>query len=500
MSSTPRLTTAALVASILAVSPLLADDSAATIATLLKRIEDLEKKVSVLEHPQPAASDATSPAIHDLQQQVKVLSRKNELDNEVATEKARTAPVVTMNGQGFQIRSADTNFIVKIRGLLQADSRWFIQNGGGTPSETFLLRRARLMSEGTFFRDFDYQLVTEFGGGSSTAQSPSILDANVSYRVAPWLSVKGGKFKSPVGLEVLQQDRDRSFVESAFPTQLIPNRDLGVQVSGDLFDGRLSYAAAVLNGTADNSNANNTDVEGKKEAAGRLFAQPFVGSSHDWIRGLGFGVGGSYGTEETAANLPNGGKGTYVTDSQQTWFTYKSGIAGDTTGAVTDGTHWRVTPQGYYYYGPFGLLGEYVISDQRYRAGNGTAAVPFKFATLNNTAWQVAVSYVLTGEDASYKGVSPRHNLSLTDHTWGALELVARYSELDIDRAAFNGFADPTKSARDAHEIVVGLNWYPNRIFRASVNYTLTDYDGGNGATGNKHSENVILTRFQVAF
>jgi phosphate-selective porin OprO/OprP len=281
---------------------------------------------------------------------------------------------------------------------------------------------------------------------------------------------------------------------------LIPNRDLGVQVSGDLFDGRLSYAAALLNGTADNTSANNTDIEGKKEAAARLFTHPFAGSSHDWIRGLGFGVGGSYGTAENAGNLPNGGKGTYVTDSQQTWFTYKSTVAGDTTGAVTDGTHWRGTPQGYSYYGPFGLLGEYVISDQRYRAGNGTAAVPFKFATLDNTAWQVAVSYVLTGEDASYKGVSPRHNLSLTDHTWGALELVARYSELDIDRAAFNGFADPAKSARDAHEVVVGLNWYPNRIFRASVNYTLTDYDGGNGATGNKHSENVILTRFQVAF
>ena len=507
MNTTSRLTATTVLASLLASSALGADDQSVTIATLLKRIEELEHKVAGLEHPSTApvvtaapSAVAQDPAVKDLQQQVKVLKRENELTAEAAAEKAKSTPVVTLGGQGFQVRSADTNFVFRLRGLVQADSRWLIQNGGASPSETFLLRRARLISEGTFYRDFDFQIVSEFGGGNATAQSPAILDANLSYRIAPSFAVKAGKFKSPVGLEVLQADRDRSFIESGFPTQLIPNRDLGVQVSGDLFDGRLSYAAAVLNGTADGSNANNTDIEGKKEAAGRLFSHPFATSDREWLQNLGFGLGVSYGNAETASNLPNGGKGTYITDSQQAWFTYKSTVAGDTTGVVTDGPHWRLSPQGYYYFGSFGLLGEYVVSDQRYRAGNGTAAIPFKFSTLDNTAWQVAVSYVLTGESPSYKSVTPRHNLNLAEGTWGAFEVVARYSELDIDRGAFSGYADPTKSARDAHAITLGLNWFPNRTFRASVNYTLTEYDGGNGATRNKHSENLILTRFQVAF
>jgi hypothetical protein len=86
---------------------------------------------------------------------------------------------------------------------------------------------------------------------------------------------------------------------------------------------------------------------------------------------------------------------SYLTDGQQTFFSYTNNV-------VASGTHWRLSPQGYYYWGPFGLLGEYVISDQEVRKG----AVK---ADIQNTAWQVAAGWVLTGEDASYAGVTPRH-------------------------------------------------------------------------------------------
>ncbi len=47
----------------------------------------------------------------------------------------------------------------------------------------------------------------------------------------------------------------------------------------------------------------------------------------------------------------------YTTDGQQKFFTYNKNVN-------ATGVHWRLSPQTYYYYGPFGLLGEYVISDQ----------------------------------------------------------------------------------------------------------------------------------------
>ena len=98
-----------------------------------------------------------------------------------------------------------------------------------------------------------------------------------------------------------------------------------------------------------------------------------------------------------------------------------------------NGTHWRISPQAYYYYGPFGLLGEYVISDQQ------VATPPAKNVDLQNTAWEVSGSWLLTGEDASYSGITPRHNFDPRNNQWGAWQVVARYAELNIDRRRFNG-------------------------------------------------------------
>ena len=52
---------------------------------------------------------------------------------------------------------------------------------------------------------------------------------------------------------------------------------------------------------------------------------------------------------------------------------------------------------------------------------------------FTNTAWQLAASWVLTGENASFRGVVPRKSLSLGEGTFGAFELAARYNQLDID-------------------------------------------------------------------
>jgi hypothetical protein len=161
------------------------------------------------------------------------------------------------------------------------------------------------------------------------------------------------------------------------------------------------------------------------------------------------------------AGLPSTTGGTlpgYFTDGQQQFFAYNP-----TGGAVVvaDQDHWRISPQAYYYYGPFGLLGEYAISDQAVRR---TGVAPFSSAHLENTAWDVSASWVLTGEDATFAGgVIPRHPFNPAQGDWGALQLVGRYAELSIDSAAFPLFSDPTTSARSAAAWSAGLNWYLNR-------------------------------------
>jgi phosphate-selective porin OprO/OprP len=441
----------------------------------------------------PARADATSDAINELKQQiqeldqkVRVLERQKELDTEAADAKAKEAPRITIGNAGLSAASGDSNFVFQLHGLLQVDNRTFFHDNDNhgraiQGNDTFLLRRARPIFSGTVYKDFDFMFVPDFGGSSV-----QIFDAYLNYRYAPWLQLRAGKFKVPVGLEQLQSDPVTFFNERALPTALLPNRDIGFQLWGDVANGRISYAAGVFNGVGDGRSTANADFEDHREVAGRLFFQPFKGTSVTALQGLGFGVGGSFGnTFSNATGLPS----AYLTDGQQQLFTYTNGV-------VASGNHWRVSPQGYYFKGPFGFLGEYVISDQQVRKGAAKA-------TLQNTAWQIAGSWVITGEDASYTGLTPKHPFDPRGGHWGAFQLVARYSDLDLDNAAFPIFANPATSASEAKEWSVGLNWYLNKNIRVNTSYSQTEFEGNinrSAATVVRQPEQVVFTRLQLAF
>jgi phosphate-selective porin OprO/OprP len=191
-------------------------------------------------------------------------------------------------------------------------------------------------------------------------------------------------------------------------------------------------------------------------------------------------------TNTSSTGLTSG----YTTDGQQKFFTYTNNVVGN-------GTHWRVSPQGYYYWGPLGLMAERTISDQQV-----TRALPnpVQSADLQHKAWQVSGSVVLTGEAASYTGVTPKHNFDPLKGQWGAVQAVARYAELHIDPNAFPYFANPGASASAARAWAVGFNWYLNRNVRVNASYSHTHFDGGSSGVVTRQSEQVFFTRMQLAF
>ena len=426
--------------------------------------------------------------IQELDQKVRILEREREIDQDSAATVAKTAPKVSLGASGFNFSSADSNFVAQLHGLVQFDSRSFFSDGGVNGNDGFLLRRARPIFSGTVFRDFDYQFTPDFGG--STVQ---IQDAYLNYRYSPWFQVQAGKFKSPVGLEHLQSDPVTLFNERSLVSALVPNRDLGLQIKGDISGGVASYAVGIFNGGTDyNGTTVNSSFQDGKSVAGRVFFQPWKNSDLNGLRGLGFGVGASYLANHPATNSSTGLTPGYATDGQQKFFSYNSGVN-------ANGIGWRVSPQAYYYYGPLGLLAEYVVSDQRVSSAT-------KSAELQNSAWQISGGWVLTGEDASYSGVTPRRPFDLRNGQWGAWQLVARYAALNLDDKAFaNGFASSTKSANSANAWSVGLNWDLNKNLRANLSYSHTDftsYAGSKIAAGNvgAQSENVLFSRLQLAF
>ena len=125
-----RTLTLAILGGAIAGQTVLADDTANEIKTLRQQIEALDQKVRVLE-------------------------RKVELDKESAVEKAKTLPLITAGPSGFTISSADTNYVLSLHGLVQVDNRTFFGDKGINGNDSFLLRRARPIFQGTIARDFD---------------------------------------------------------------------------------------------------------------------------------------------------------------------------------------------------------------------------------------------------------------------------------------------------------------------------------------------------------
>jgi len=429
----------------------------------------------------PPAEPATPPAqggddtedvrkhLEELEQKVRILERQKEVEQEIAAGKVKDAVSTSAGKDGFVIKSADGAYQLKIRGLLQADARFWKDDDNGLATDTFELRRARPILEATVSKFFDFKIQPDFGEGKTL-----LYDAYVDWRIAPWIKLRAGKSKGLVGLERLQSAGDLTFVERALPTNLVPNRDVGLQIQGDLGEGKISYALGVFDGAQDGANID-VDTSDSKETAARVFLEPW--------KGFGFGVAATRGSALGTTLAP--GVPTYKTPGQQTFFSYR-------TTTIADGERERLSPQAYWYAGRFGAMAEYVESSQEVTFGTSRDV-------LKNTAWQVTVSLVLTDDRPTYKGIDPRRPYDPKGHAWGAFVVVARAGGLKVDRDAFPIFADPAVSASEARERGIGVNWYLSRNVRMMLDYIETRFTDGDAA-GDREDEKVILNRLQIAF
>lgn len=491
-----------------------------------------------------AATDAsqttTEQKLAEQDQRIKVLERKLELANETATTAAASTPVVKSAPSGFSLNSADGKNVFKLRGTLNIDGRYFADfddtanltnsvpgTSAYNSANGFLTRKIRPYFEGTVNGIYDFRFQPEFAGGKTV-----LLDTYIAARFKPWAVVTVGKFKNPVGLERLQTEQYNKFVELGFPSSLVPNRDLGLQFSGTVFNNVLSYAAGVFNGVIDGNGAENnpspdTDTDNKREAAVRLFALPFVNSGNYYLRGLGVGIAGTSGTKRGNADVSlaagsatsattqvvpvittNTWLPSYRTAAQQTLFSYRgdNAVTLDRNEATyADGKQTRLAPQAYYYYGSLGVIAEYTESKQE--VSRHTSATATRSDTLNNKAWQLAASYFLTGEDAAYNSATPLNNFAIGQKSIGAWEVAARYQKLDIDDKAFEGgsasFANPATAVSAATGYSVAVNWYLNQNLRWTLEYDHTDFDGGAGTAAlvtDRKDENAYVTRFALGF
>ena len=452
-------------------------------------------------------SDASSleQRLDDLEQQVAILKRQIENNKEDAKAQALTTPVITANSKdGFSIKSPDGNYSLKLGGYTQVVAREFADNKKGELgyASSIIPRRVRLIVSGTVARDFDYFIQPEFGYANTyssiTATTPSaygvaLQDAWVDYKYFPWATIKAGKFKSPFDLENLQDTRYTYFTELGLTSNLSPQRDVGIQLSGSLFDDIVNYAGGLFDGAADRENSSGgfataAGDNNEKGGTGRIFIKPFKDTNIQPLSGLGVGYAASYGKVK-GSDIPS-----FVSPGQAPVFSYNSNV-------TAAGPQIRTEPQAYYYYKSLGILGEKVNSQEDLEYTSGGHIYRDK---PTNKAWEVTSSYVLTGEDASYNGVTPRHDFDLSSGHWGAFELVSRYGELKLDSSIFSeNFANLNQSISEEKAWATGMNWYLNRNVKLGIAFEQTKFRRGapNGAsTEDRKSENLFTGLAQLSF
>lgn len=373
---------------------------------------------------------------------------------------------------GFFIQSADGRNRVTFSTLMHFDGR-FVPDDPSASVNTFTLRRVRLGLTARFGKVFEVRFNPELGNGAAFIQD-MYLDVNLSSAVR----VRMGKYKIPLGYEMLITAPRIVMPERALASNLVPNRDVGVQVMGDLAGGRVSYAGGVFNGSPDGGSALDGDTNRAKDLIGSVEVRPFRGAAATARPrdGLGFRLAGSTGQAQ-------GPLFPFRTSVLRPFFAYANGVE-------TDGARHRLSPSVFYWHRSVGAFAEYFRSTQ-------TVVRDETRSETTNTGWAVTGTYLLTGEQASAtRATRPKHDINPDAHHWGAFQIVARFSTLSIDPAAFASRVVVPGSSQRATQASVGLNWYATPYVKYVAMVERTGFD----APSRQPAEHAIMLRTQVAF
>jgi phosphate-selective porin OprO and OprP len=450
-----------------------------------QEIQLLKTEINQLEH--------RVDTLEGLDQKVKVIDRKLEVQEETQHQNSLEMPIVKVGEEGFSLSSPNHDYNLNLSGIIQGDGRFFTSGADKDVGSTFFLNRVRPILTGSLGKYYNFNITPDFGQGKVTLQDAYI---NVTY----WdhASLRAGKFKAPFDLERLQSDRDLQFSERSEIQNLVPNRDTGFSLHGRLLDGRVYYDAALMNGVPNNTAADTTDLDNNdgKDFVGRIFATPFELGENKWLKGLGFGFAGTYGDER--GNTTS----VYRTYGMSTWFSYNSGV-------TASGLRARIEPQLYYYWRSFGLMAEYAQDEHSLNRSAKVGSSPFprlinRTDTFTDTGYFAQASWLLTGENASYGWVKPYHSFDPRNGRWGAFEVAARISNVAAQTRQFQlGFANPSVSAKTATEFAAGINWYLTPNVKWQFDYANTYFNGGAGTTTDvkdRPNESVFESQLQISF
>jgi len=353
----------------------------------------------------------------------------------------------------FVFTTADGSASFRIGGRINNDWAWISADSDaeslfGKFEDGNEFRRARLYISGHVHRWLIFKTQYDFEDGES-----DFKDVYAGIKGLPWVGTfKAGQFKEPFSLEYLTSSNEITFMERSFADAFTPTRNTGFMLQDCICDERVTWAAGVFR---DTDKFGDSKGDGEYNYTGRVTFLPIYEDKGEILIHTG-----------VAASLrsPNDDTVTYVGRKEVNL----APVVGDTgaianiDGVVLLGLELAAV------WGPVSVQGEYKTSMVDGPGGNDP----------DFSGWNVMVSVFVTGEHRGYRtgtGVfaNPKlhSNFDPEKGTWGALELAARYSNVDL--------TDGMVTGGDIDSITGGLNWYLNPNARLMFNVVCSDYSEG---------------------
>jgi phosphate-selective porin OprO/OprP len=511
------------------------DSNEAEIALLKQQLRLMEQKLDKLQKQTSANTAAAANA------NAKATSVANANANYNANYPVKgpivpSGVVVSMPNNRPTLCTADNENCISITSRLHFDVGGYDYrpNSAATSPQRLddgeNVRRARIGVLGKFLGDWNYALVYDFGGSSDgfassggvVANTGATNNANVPVSFLPGggvsgielaslsytgfkpfggkLAIEGGIQDTLFTLDEATSSNDIMFMERASPGVVATNiasgdfrSDFGARWYTDQF-----FAGAYVTGPTTGAihSASSANPNGTTEQYGtfaRVAGQ--VISGRDYSLHLGGGA-------EILVQPPH----DLITNTQTLTLSDRPELRLDPTTLVSTGALADVSSAQVYSveaagnYGPFFAQGEYFW----YHIDRGFGPT---LPSINFEGGYAQASYTLTGEtrtynaaNAAYNGIVPAHPFSLQGGGWGAWEIAARYSTINLnnDLATANGVAGGRQDVFTA-----GLNWYVSGNIRFMFNYLHGDISkqlSPTNSTDTGSKFDAVAMRTQIAF
>ncbi len=340
-------------------------------------------------------------------------------------------------------------------GLVNADSNWI------TGTE---FRNARLYVEGTLFERLIFKAEYDFAGGD-----PTFTDVFVGLLdLGPIDTTRVGHFKEPFSLEEQTSRRFITFMERALPNVFSPARNTGAGIQSAPLEGRMTWAVGGFSQT--DSFGDGFGSAGNYNLTTRFTGLPVYADEGERLIHLGLGYSHQFRDTET------------ITYSQRPEMHMADSLldTGDILGVQNVDLF---GPEFAWVQGPFSLQSEMIgASVQR---GLGLPDLWLWGTYVEGSYWITGESRQYNTDRAAFDRVTPAHSFDPGDGSWGAFQVAARYSYLDLDDADIQG--------GEENDLTVGLNWQLFSNARVMFNYVHGWVRGQGDVNGGQ-------TRFQIDF